>query len=355
MNKINKYSVIGVMSGTSLDGLDIIKCSFTKNDNWQYIIEKGTTIKYSEKWIKTLRTIHQKPLKKINEISIKYGTFIGEEINKFIKKNEFNVDFIASHGHTIFHQPEKKYTLQIGDGETISNTTNKLTISNFRKLDVKLNGQGAPLVPIGDIHLFSNYKYCLNLGGFANISIQEKSNITAFDICPVNIILNHLSNRLDMEFDKNGNLGKEGACNIKLLKKLNKLRFYNQKEPKSLSREWLEENILSLTEIKEIKTKDILATFYEHIGFQIGKLLRNKTTLVSGGGAYNKFLCSKIKKYAKSEIIIATEEIINFKEALIFGFLGVLRIRNEVNCLKDVTGALRDNCGGEINRPYLTK
>ena len=355
MNKINKYSVIGVMSGTSLDGLDIIKCSFTKNDNWQYIIEKGTTIKYSEKWIKTLRTIHQKPLKKINEISIKYGTFIGEEINKFIKKNEFNVDFIASHGHTIFHQPEKKYTLQIGDGETISNTTNKLTISNFRKLDVKLNGQGAPLVPIGDIHLFSNYKYCLNLGGFANISIQEKSNITAFDICPVNIILNHLSNRLDMEFDKNGNLGKEGACNIKLLKKLNKLRFYNQKEPKSLSREWLEENILSLTEIKEIKTKDILATFYEHIGFQIGKLLRNKTTLVSGGGAYNKFLCSKIKKYAKSEIIIATEEIINFKEALIFGFLGVLRIRNEVNCLKDVTGALRDNCGGEINRPYLAK
>lgn len=355
MNKINKYSVIGVMSGTSLDGLDIIKCSFTKNDKWQYIIEKGTTIKYSEKWIKTLRTIHQKPLKKINEISIKYGTFIGEEINKFIKKNEFNVDFIASHGHTIFHQPEKKYTLQIGDGETISNTTNKLTISNFRKLDVKLNGQGAPLVPIGDIHLFSNYKYCLNLGGFANISIQEKSNITAFDICPVNIILNHLSNRLDMEFDKNGNLGKEGACNIKLLKKLNKLKFYNQKEPKSLSREWLEENILSLTEIKEIKTKDILATFYEHIGFQIGKLLRNKTTLVSGGGAYNKFLCSKIKKYAKSEIIIATEEIINFKEALIFGFLGVLRIRNEVNCLKDVTGALRDNCGGEINRPYLTK
>jgi len=355
MNKINKYSVIGVMSGTSLDGLDIIKCSFTKNDKWQYIIEKGTTIKYSEKWIKTLRTIHQKPLKKINEISIKYGAFIGEEINKFIKKNEFNVDFIASHGHTIFHQPEKKYTLQIGDGETISNTTNKLTISNFRKLDVKLNGQGAPLVPIGDIHLFSNYKYCLNLGGFANISIQEKSNITAFDICPVNIILNHLSNRLDMEFDKNGNLGKEGTCNIKLLKKLNKLRFYNQKESKSLSREWLEENILNLTEIKEIKTKDILATFYEHIGFQIGKLLKNKTTLVSGGGAYNKFLCSKIKKYANSEIIIARKEIINFKEALIFGFLGVLRIRNEVNCLKDVTGALRDNCGGEINRPYLTK
>ena len=355
MNKINKYSVIGVMSGTSLDGLDIIKCSFTKNDKWQYIIEKGTTIKYSEKWIKTLKTIHQEPLKKINEISIKYGAFIGKEINRFVKKNEFNVDFIASHGHTIFHQPEKKYTLQIGDGETISNTTNKLTISNFRKLDVKLNGQGAPLVPIGDIHLFSNYKYCLNLGGFANISIQEKSNITAFDICPVNIILNHLSNRLDMEFDKNGNLGKEGTCNIKVLKKLNKLRFYNQKESKSLSREWLEENILSLTEIKEIKTKDILATFYEHIGFQIGKLLRNKTTLVSGGGAYNKFLCSKIKKYANSEIIIARKEIINFKEALIFGFLGVLRIRNEVNCLKDVTGALRDNCGGEINRPYLTK
>lgn len=355
MNKINKYSVIGVMSGTSIDGLDIVKCDFIKNDKWKYTIEKGITIKYSKKWKETLNNIHQKPLKEIHEISIEYGKLIGQEINKFIKKNKFNIDLISSHGHTVFHQPEKKITLQIGDGQTISNTTNKLTISNFRKLDVKLNGQGAPLVPVGDFHLFSKYKYCLNLGGFANISIKNKSNITAFDICPVNIILNHLSNQLNMEFDRNGDLGREGTCNINLLHKLNKLSYYNLKGPKSLAREWLEKNILGIKDIKEIKTKDLLATFYEHIGFQIGKLLEDRNTLVSGGGAYNKYLCSKIRENSKSKIIIAEDKIINFKEALIFGFLGVLRIRNEVNCLKDVTGALRDNCGGEINQPYLTK
>ena len=159
MKKFNKYTVIGVMSGTSLDGIDICKCHFYKHKNWTYKIENGVTIKYSKKWIKTLNSLHTKDKKLINKINIDYGELIGNEINKFIQDNNCDIDFIASHGHTIFHQPEKKITLQIGDGQTIANTTNLTTISNFRKLDVELNGQGAPLVPIGDLFLFKEYKY----------------------------------------------------------------------------------------------------------------------------------------------------------------------------------------------------
>ena len=355
MGKINHYSVIGVMSGTSLDGLDLVKCVFFKKSRWHYKIEKGTTIKYSKKWSNILKTLHKKPLQKIQETNISYGSLIGKEINKFVRKNKFNVDFISSHGHTIFHQPKEKYTLQIGDGKTIANTTKLLTVSNFRELDVKLNGQGAPLVPIGDLHLFSRYKYCLNLGGFANISIKELSYIKAFDICPANIILNHLAHKLGFDYDKDGGLGKQGKCNTNLLDKLNKIEFYNQKTPKSLSREWLEDNILNIIELTKINIKDLLATFYEHIGCQIGRILKDNSVLISGGGAYNKYLCEKIKKYAKSEMIIAQKDIIDYKEAMIFGFLGVLKLRNETNCLKDVTGALKDNCGGDIYHPYITK
>jgi len=352
MNKISKYAVIGVMSGTSLDGLDIVKCNFIKQKKWTYKIHKGITIKYSKNWINILENLHKKPISEVKEISILYGQLIGKEINKFIKKYQFNFDFICSHGHTIFHQPENNFTLQIGDGQAIANKTNKLTISNFRELDVQLNGQGAPLVPIGDIHLFSEYKYCLNLGGFANISIKENNQIKAFDICPVNIILNHIARKLDMEYDNNGDLGKTGNCNKELLDKLNNIAFYKQKEPKSLSREWLEKNILYLQEIQQLSPKDLLATFYEHISLQIGKLTEDHSVLISGGGAHNKFLCEKIKENSRSKIIIAEKQIIDFKEALIFGFLGVLRIREEDNCLKEVTGALKDSCGGEINKPF---
>ena len=351
MNKFNKYTVIGVMSGTSLDGIDICKCHFNKHKNWTYRIENGVTIKYSKKWNKTLNSLHSRDEKFINEINIEYGELIGNEINKFIKDNNSDIDFIASHGHTIFHQPEKKMTLQIGDGQTIANTTNLKTISNFRKLDVELNGQGAPLVPIGDLFLFCEYKYCLNLGGFSNISIKKDNGIIAYDICPVNIILNYLSKKINLDYDKEGKIGKSGSVNLDLLQKLNQIDYYKKSYPKSLSREWLENEMLKLDEIKYLKTEDLLATFYEHIGLQIGEKLKDNLVYISGGGAKNKFLINRIKKYSKSKIIIADQLNLDYKEAIIFGFLGVLKSRNEINCLKDVTGADRDSCSGEIHYP----
>jgi len=348
MNLNETYRVLGVMSGTSLDGIDFAICTFLRNTKWAFKIEKTKTIKYSKYWKKTLASLHKKNQSFILQIDIKYGKFLAKEINQFLSNEK--VDFIASHGHTIFHQPEKNFTLQIGSGETIANCTRIKTINNFRNLDVLLGGQGAPLVPIGDLHLFTNYKYCVNLGGFANISNKKKNKIIAFDICPANIVLNEISKELKLEFDVNGEVAKKGALIPELLNKLNKISFYKQKAPKSLSREWVEKSISPLF-LKEYETEDILHTFCEHIAIQIGLYLKKDSVLFTGGGVFNTYLMKRISYHTKSKIFIPKKKIINFKEALIFAFLGVLRVRNEINCLKSVTGAKEDNCGGEVNNP----
>jgi anhydro-N-acetylmuramic acid kinase len=345
MGKNIKYRVLGVMSGTSLDGIDLAICTFTKKGNWEFKIEKQATIKYSDYWKNTLENLHTKNKKKITITDVEYGTFLGEKIIAFLDNEK--VDFIASHGHTIFHQPENKNTLQIGDGKTIAKTTGITTINNFRSLDVSLGGQGAPLVPIGDLHLFPNYKYCINLGGFANISIKKESEITAFDICPVNIVLNQVCKELNIDYDNNGDIAKKGKLVPKLIQHLNQLSFYEKIPPKSLGREWVEKQIIPL--IINQKTEDILHTFCEHIAIQIGKQLKGNTALFTGGGVFNQYLMTRIQHYSTSEITIPNQEIIEYKEALIFAFLGVLRTRNEVNCLQFVTGADRDNCGGHIH------
>jgi len=347
MSKNIEYRVLGVMSGTSLDGVDLAICTLQKNEDWSFNIGKCTTIKYPELWKYTLQNLHTKNKKTITKININYGKYLGDLINTFLNKNK--VDFIASHGHTIFHDPDNNNTLQIGDGNTISNTTNSKVINDFRSLDISLNGQGAPLVPIGDLNLFSDYKYCINLGGFANISIKAKKSITAFDICPVNIVMNELSKRIGKEYDKNGDFAKSGNLIPKLLEALNELEFYHQKPPKSLGREWVEQFINPLLKPSS-KAEDILNTFYEHIAIQIGKQLKDETALFTGGGVFNHYLMERIQHYSNTEIIIPSKKIIEYKESLIFAFLGVLRMRNEVNCLRSVTGAERDNCGGVIHQ-----
>ena len=347
MSKNIEYRVLGVMSGTSLDGIDLVICTITKNKQWKFKIEKSETLKYSNYWRKILANLHTKNKEIITYTDIQYGKFLGGKINTFLSNKK--VDFISSHGHTIFHQPQNKYTLQIGNGGPIVKTTSTTTINDFRSLDVSLNGQGAPLVPIGDLHLFPNYKYCINLGGFANISIKNKEGITAFDICPVNIVMNELSKILGTAFDRNGDFAKEGCLLHNLLKKLNALDFYQYKAPKSLGREWVEQFINPLLK-PSFKAEDILNTFCEHIAIQIGKQLKDETALFTGGGVFNHYLMERIQHYSNTEIIIPSKKIIEYKESLIFAFLGVLRMRNEVNCLRSVTGADRDNCGGVIHQ-----
>lgn len=345
----DKIRAIGMMSGTSLDGMDLVAAEFWDSDKkWNFRIVNACTIPYTDEWNTNLHKAHQLDGKKLISLHSEYGDFIGKEIGKFCEENSFHPDLIASHGHTIFHQPELGFTFQLGHGANIASATRFTTVSDFRTGDVALGGQGAPLVPIGDALLFEDFDYCLNLGGFANISFDADGR-KAFDICPVNFVLNHLSARLGKSFDDKGALGRSGILVPSLLENLNELPFYKQNAPKSLGREWVEKWFLPQIARPHIPEQDILRTVYEHIGMQIGASIeKKKRVLVTGGGAYNTFLMERIDHHSQARIEIPTPEIIDYKEALIFAFLGVLRLRGQNNCLASVTGARRDNQGGVV-------
>ncbi len=346
---MKKYKVIGIMSGTSCDGLDITYCEFYKNKIWNYKITHCETIRYDKILIKKI----SKKFSHINEELLSldkyFGVFIGEQIVSFIKKHKVNVDLICSHGHTVIHNPNKKITFQIGCGKKINSITEIKTVSNFRVQDVELGGQGAPLVPVGDHLLFNKYKYCLNLGGFANISEKNKSNIIGYDICPCNIILNFYAQKLGFEFDDKGSLASKGKINKSLLQKLNNLKYYHTKGPKSLDVSWVKNNFSPILHRYKIDPKDKLATITKHIAVQIAKCVKNQKTIISGGGAFNENLIKILIEESNSKIIIPNKKIINYKEAMIFGLLGVLKIRNEINCYKSVTGAIKNSVVGVIN------
>ena len=351
---MQSYQVIGIMSGTSLDGLDIVLCNFTFQHKWNFSILKYTTIDYSEKWRKKLNNASSLKRFDLAILHKEYGQYIGESVLTFLKNTDYKIKLIASHGHTVFHQPEKKLTLQIGDGFEIATITSITTISDFRSMDVALGGQGAPLVPIGDELLFPEYNFCLNIGGFANISFNENDKRFAYDICPANIILNLLANKSGHPYDKGGAMGRSGKINNELLEKLNDLEYYNKKYPKSLGKEWLNEVFIPILEKYNISLSDKIRTVYEHIALQISRAInttKKSKTLITGGGAYNNFLIELIKQKSKTEIIIPDKNIVEFKEALIFAFLGVLRFNNQVNCLASVTGAKKDSSGGTIHIP----
>lgn len=344
------YKVIGLMSGTSLDGLDMVYCNFTYNKSWQYEIIDCITLDYSKEWKEKLAGA---PLLNGNDLFLlhkQFGDFIGQSVNQFIQEHSIQVDFVASHGHTVFHQPDNKFTLQIGDGHEISVNSGVTTICDFRSLDLALGGQGAPLVPIGDQLLFSDYDYCLNLGGFANISFEENNTRFAYDICPANIILNHLTRKTGHDYDKNGALGFLGKTNTELLQKLNAIDYYTKSYPKTLGREWLEEEIIPILDETGLSVHDKLRTLYEHIAIQISQSIVKKDSkvLVTGGGVYNKLLVNLIKQKISSEVVIPDKNLIDYKEALIFALLGVLKMEGKVNCLASVTGAIRDSSGGVV-------
>lgn len=346
-----KVQAIGLMSGTSLDGLDICFASFEKkNGSWAFRILNTETIPYPSEWEEKLRNSVHLSSENLLELHSEYGFYTGRLVKGFIEKNRLdNISLIASHGHTVFHQPQKKFTLQIGDGRAIRIETGLPVIYDFRSQDVLMEGNGAPLVPIGDHLLFSEYGACLNLGGFSNISMQKNGRRIAFDIAPVNIVLNRLAQKSGKSFDENGDLARQGTIDPEILNQLNSLDFYHLPYPKSLGIEWCIQNIFPLLENTE--TMDAISTFTEHAAQQIAAVLNENAItdiLVTGGGAYNTFLIEKIKSKTKSEIIIPEKEIIEYKEALIFAFMGVLRMNNEINILSSATGSTADHCSGII-------
>lgn len=346
----NKYLVTGAMSGTSLDGLDMAASEFLYLDNkWNLSIRAAETVGYSPEWEEKLKSAPALSGQELMELHNDYGRFIGGQINLFLQKHRLTPDLIASHGHTVFHRPEKGFTFQIGNGACIAAETGITTIADFRTGDVALGGQGAPLVPVGDRLLFPEYESCLNLGGFANISFGQKGKRIAFDVCPVNYILNELAQKLGKPYDENGHLGQQGNVNTDLLNKLNQLEFYRQVPPKSLGREWVETYFLSVTDATEISHSDKLRTIYEHIAIQVARAVPGtQKMLVTGGGAFNVFLLERLREHLKCDIIIPPAQIIHFKEALVFAFLGLLRYLGEINCLASVTGAKRDSSTGVL-------
>lgn len=348
------YNVIGLMSGTSLDGLDIAFCRFTVDKNgWNYEIIQAETKAYSQEWKERILASETMDALAFQQLNVDYGQFLGRHVSDFIIKYGIKADFVSSHGHTIFHQPDKKLTVQIGAGTAIAAACKLPVVFDFRALDVALGGQGAPLVPIGDQLLFNEFDCCLNLGGFANISYKHNNKRIAFDICPVNILMNAVCEELGKPYDEGGAMARSGMTSKYLLNELNILPYYRLPlhSPKSLGKEWVLEHIHPILDELELESNDLLNTLCEHIAFQIAKALDGKKSgkmLITGGGAYNTYLIERIKAMVAVEVVVPEAFTIEYKEALIFAFLGVLRMRNEVNCLKTVTGAREDSSGGTV-------
>lgn len=347
------YNVVGVMSGTSLDGVDLAHIQFTiANGKWSFKIEECETVSYDNDLVKRLKEAVDYTETELENLNKEYTEILGKIIRNFIDKYKLkHLDAVCSHGHTILHQPHNGFTLQIGNLPNIAAIVNQKIICDFRVQDVKLGGQGAPLVPIGDRILFSDYDYCLNLGGFSNVSFEEEGKRIAFDISPVNTVLNFYANQLGLAYDDKGRISRKGSVAEELLSELNQLEFYQMNYPKSLGFEFVKTTVLPIIEKYAISIEDKLRTFTEHIALQISEALPQKKgrLLATGGGAYNDFLIERMQFHLpEMEVEIPNAKIIEFKEALIFALLGLLRLRNEVNVLSSVTGAAHDHCSGTI-------
>jgi anhydro-N-acetylmuramic acid kinase len=339
---------IGAMTGTSLDGLDLALCRFSENS---YEILDFQCVQLPTRLRASLADAHTKTSSEFFRIENNYSQFIAESISDFHEKTGKRAEFVGIHGQTIFHEPQSQLTIQMLNGGLVAARTGLTTVCDFRRADIALEGQGAPLVPIGDRDLFSQYDACLNLGGFANLSSDVDGNKVAFDVCPVNIVLNLLAKKERKEYDDGGQIAASGKLDNDLLSQLNSLNYYEQMPPKSLGREWMEDQILPL--LNGIGNRVALRTYTEHAAQQIAKNLPlSGKVLVTGGGAYNRFLISQIKRVLPStDLIIPENKLIEGKEALIFAYLAKLRLEGEINILASVTGASRDSSSGAVYAP----
>ncbi len=350
-----EISALGLMSGSSLDGLDLAFCRFTYHENkWNYTIEQAETIPYPVNWTNKLTKAHLLPASELLQLDVEYGTYLGEVTRFFIDKHHLAPDLIASHGHTIFHEPHQGFSFQLGKGSYIAQTSGKITVSDFRNTDILHGGQGAPLVPIGDELLFREYSACINVGGIANISYRNGDNRIGYDVCAANQLLNALSMEMDLPYDENGKIASTGIVIENLLQQLNDDPFFTTPKPKSLSNQVVKNKFVNAVLSYKDSIPNRLATVVQHISQQLADELNQLETgkiLITGGGAHNAFLMESISKLIPHELIVPNKTVVDFKEALIFAFMGVLRIQNQINCLASVTGASCDSSSGIIDHP----
>ncbi|NQX82493.1 MAG: anhydro-N-acetylmuramic acid kinase [Flavobacteriaceae bacterium] len=341
--------IIALMSGTSLDGVDIAYMKFYSETKFELILSK--TIEYDDVWLSKLKKSMNISSESLLELDSEYGLYLANLVNEFVSENDIkSVDIVSSHGHTVFHQPDKGFTLQIGNGAVLAANTGFKVICDFRSPDIALGGQGAPLVPIGDSLLYFDYDACLNIGGFANISYLKEGKRIAYDIVPVNTVLNFFSEKKGFKYDDRGEIAKSGCFNKALYENLNSLAYYNDK-PSSLGLEYVISSVLPCIVGYDISIEDIMNTYIHHIVFQMSKIdvfKGGNDVLITGGGVFNDFLIDILKEKTKCKIIIPNDEIVNFKEAIVFGLLAYLKDKGENNCLASVTGASRDHSSGVV-------
>ncbi|MBS1599325.1 MAG: anhydro-N-acetylmuramic acid kinase [Bacteroidetes bacterium] len=366
------YKVIGLMSGSSLDGLDIAYVHLQETaGKWTYEIQHSACYPYNKDWIEKLERATLLPALEYQLLHTAYGNFIGEQVNRFIdeKNLHYQVQIIASHGHTTFHVPQQKMTAQLGEGAAIAAATNINVVSDLRSMDVALGGQGAPIIPIGEKLLLGGHHFFLNIGGIANISahtpVSEKSSegeVIAFDVCPANRVLNMLANKKGKLFDEDGAMASTGSVNMMLLEKLNRFTYYGQPYPKSLANDFGVREVFPVVEESNCSIPDAMRTYAEHICLQIKNsieklmsdfksLTGNLKLLATGGGAHNIFLMRRLRQILQPlniEVVIPESQLIDFKEALVVALIGALRWREENNVLSSVTGAKRSSVGGAV-------
>jgi anhydro-N-acetylmuramic acid kinase len=355
------YHVIGLMSGSSLDGLDIVYTTLEEvRGQWKFDILHADCIPYSQEWVDKLSHASQLSVPDFLKLNTAYGRYTGEQVKAFIDRNSLahKVHFIASHGHTVFHEPANHTTCQIGEGSTIAAVTGLPVISDLRNMDVALGGQGAPIVPIGDKLLFGNFDYWLNIGGIANITVRDKDSLLAFDICPANQILNVLAEKEGKPFDYEGEMARQGTILNDVLYELNRQDYYAAKPPKSLSNEAAKQLAFPILLEAQHSNFDMLRTMVEHICDQVAAAVKNFPSgkenaqmLVTGGGALNNFLTEQLREALVPlhvNPVVPYEEVAKFKEALVMALIGVLRWREEANVMASVTGASHDSIGGAI-------
>lgn len=350
-----RYTLIGLMSGTSGDGLDLAHCHFEYQEGkWNYEILHAETRTFPVELGRALATCHLLSGLDLAILDVHFGRWMGEQVKNFCFQHQVKPMAVASHGHTVFHQPEKGLSLQIGNGWALHQASGEKVLADFRMLDVQLGGQGAPLVPIGDRLLFPQVDFCINLGGISNLSLEKNGNRIAFDCSPFNLLLNREAQKLGRPYDQDGAWAREGILDPRLLAQLNALPYYALSGAKSLGRESIDEVFIPLLDQSGLSPKDCLSTLVEHFASQIAALIRRNaakaapSVLLTGGGAYNRYFVERLGHQLNQNWVQveASKELIEFKEALIFAFLGVLKLRGEANALASVTGASRDSSGG---------
>lgn len=357
---MKQYRILGMMSGTSLDGLDLALVELTRAANtWTYRLLATEALSYEPGLRRRLEDAIQIPAADLLAFHAEYGTWLGQQAKAFLAKTGLQADAVASHGHTVHHRPERGFTFQLGSPQHLALACELPVVGDFRSLDVALGGQGAPLVPIGDRLLFGAYDFCLNLGGISNISLEQGGRRIAFDIGIANMLLNHVSRTNGKEYDAGGEMARSGNLLPDLLQALDALPYYRQPFPKSTGYEWFVASILPLLQAHAASPADHLRTGVEHIAGQIAGQVGTLSgtgparVLVTGGGAFNTYLMELLRQKSGERVqwFVPDAELVGFKEALVFALLGALRLESETNVLASVTGASRDSCSGVVYLP----